>query len=281
MRREARPYGLVPAAAGVVLLLGMVACAGGAKPVLPKVESERETPSSAPAVAPETAPAATAPPAASNAADEKKAPSPNTIEIEGEGAAKKAPVTLLEASRAEKARRAQTQQRPRTVITNKTLSQYNKGQLTIVDPKGTSKAGPKVAEAPAEAHGTVRGEDYWKMRGLDIRTRWKEAADRVKELEQSAADWRRRFYGESDATARDLKIKPEWDRTLDELRQSRLAVEGAKKDLTQFLEEGREAGALPGWLREGIDLEPAPDPPQPKPTDAIEPPIVKTDGRNG
>ena len=37
-----------------------------------------------------------------------------------------------------------------------------------------------------------------------------------------------------------------------------MEVEARQEELAQFLEEGREAGALPGWLREGIDLEPEP-----------------------
>jgi hypothetical protein len=280
MQLDARLRKLAPAATGLLLLVAMSSCAGRSKPVLPKVESERETPRAAPA-----APAEDATPPGEGAAvpspaspeEVKKTPSPNTIEIEGEDAGKKPSVSLLEASRAEKARRAKAQ-RPVAVITNKTLSQYNKGQLTIADPKAP-KAPKTVGEPPSEVKGG-RGEDYWKTRGLDIRTHWRESADRVKEFEQSAADWRRRFYGESDATTRDLKIKPEWDRTLDELRQARLSVEAAKKDLAQFLEDGRQAGALPGWLREGVDQEPAAEPPPPKPTDAIEPPILKIDGRN-
>jgi len=274
MQRQARLHKLAPAAMGIVLLAILSACAGSSKPVLPKVESEKETPRAVPAEPAEAPPAAADGPATASPEEGKKGPSPNTVEIEGQDAATKPSVSLLEASRTEKARRAKAQ-RPRAVITNKTLSQYNKGQLTIADPKSARK----VEEPPPQVGG-ARGEEYWKMRGLDIRTRWRESTDRVKELEQSAADWRRRFYGENDATARDLKIKPEWDRTLDELRAARLAVEGAKKDLAQFLDDGRQAGALPGWLREGIDQEPEAEPPPAKPTDAIEPPILPPPGRN-
>ena len=38
---------------------------------------------------------------------------------------------------------------------------------------------------------------------------------------------------------------------------TRVATKGAE-EVAAFLEEGRRAGALPGWLREGIELEPEP-----------------------
>jgi hypothetical protein len=51
----------------------------------------------------------------------------------------------------------------------------------------------------------------------------------------------------------------------------------AQKELADFLEEGRVAGALPGWLREGLDEEP--EPPKKKeekpPAEAIDTPILE------
>ena len=98
-----------------------------------------------------------------------------------------------------------------------------------------------------------------RSRCTSTRTRWKKAAEEVKELEQSAAGWRRRFYAENDPYARDSQVKPEWDRVLDRLGKARADVDAAKKELGDFQEEGRRAGALPGWLREGSELEPAPE----------------------
>ena len=39
-----------------------------------------------------------------------------------------------------------------------------------------------------------------------------------------------------------------------------------KEELEATLEEGRQAGALPGWLREGVDLEPEQRPYDPPPS---------------
>ena len=51
-------------------------------------------------------------------------------------------------------------------------------------------------------------------------------------------------------------IKPEWDRTLDRLHEARRTIDRAQEQLDLALEEGRIAGALPGWLRHGEELEP-------------------------
>ncbi|HVT15121.1 MAG TPA: hypothetical protein VHQ90_02930 [Thermoanaerobaculia bacterium] len=190
--------------------------------------------------------------------------------------------TLAEAGKAEKERRANAP-RPKVVITNKTLKHYATGQLTVADSKKKKGEGAKETTAQRTANGgggppsatdAARDEWYWRHRVLEIRQHWRRAVDRVKELEESAADWRRRFYSQDDPYVRDGQIKPSWDRALDELRQSKAEVEANKRDLAAALEEGRMKGALPGWLREGIDLEPA-EPKPVSPTESIEPPIVK------
>jgi hypothetical protein len=103
----------------------------------------------------------------------------------------------------------------------------------------------------------VQDEQYWRNRALEIRQRWKSAAEEAVELEKNAASLRRRFYAEADPYVRDTKVKPEWDRVLDRLEEARAEIEIAKEELAALQEEGRRAGALPGWLREGADLEPA------------------------
>ena len=86
--------------------------------------------------------------------------------------------------------------------------------------------------------------------------RWRDSVDRVEELEGEVAELRRRFYMEDDPFYRDSQIKPAWDRSLDQLTIAKDEVVAAKEDLDELLEEGRRQGALPGWLREGIEFEP-------------------------
>jgi hypothetical protein len=193
------------------------------------------------------------------------------------GAEDGGPVTLADAAKAEKERRARAGQ-PIAVVTDKTLPKYaRKGQITVADPKEQEKKAG--ATAPTGAPGEpVRDEPYWRGRALDIRLRWRQAADDVKELEQRSTELRQRFYGEDDLFIRDNQIKPEWDRVLDRLRQARLDADAARQELVQLLEEGRSAGALPGWLREGEDQEPEEESKEKEtatPAQSIEPPVLE------
>jgi hypothetical protein len=196
---------------------------------------------------PEPAPAEPTP-APDKTLDQTPSPSPDNVDVVDPGG-ESGPVSLVQAAKAERERRANSGE-PVAVITDKTLPHLPKGKLTYAD----TKKKPVSAEAPTADN--AHGEQYWRDRAVDVRTRWKKAADEVKELEESAAGWRRRFYAENDPYARDSQVKPEWDRVLDRLGKARTEVEDTKKELEELLEEGRRAGALPGWLREGAELEP-------------------------
>ena len=194
-----------------------------------------------------------------------------------------AQLTLAEAAKVERERKAEAAP-PRIVINNKTIHRYAKGgQLTVAEPKKKPAPAPPAPAAaaagatPAAVAPLARDEKYWRGRALEIRQRWRKASDRIKELEEDIGLLRRRFYAQDDPYVRDGQIKPAWDHALDELRESRAAVQAAKKELTDFLDEGRIAGALPGWLREGVDLEPKQEKPV-DPTQPIETPIYKDNG---
>lgn len=261
----------------ILLLLGALLALGchstAPQPVArtdqPKEETKAPAAAPSPAKTPEPAPAA-APPRQGDAAPVVVDPGSD------EG---KQPQTLIEASRAEKERRANAG-KPVAVITDKTLPKYaSKGQITVADPKKDkkdAKASATTASAPA-----VKDEQYWRGRARELRETWKQAADEVKDLEQKSITLRQKFYNESDTFLRDTQIKPDWDRVLDRLRQARQEVETAKQDLTRFLEEGRAAGALPGWLDEGSEIEPADEAAKKKePVPAmqsIEPPVINDD----
>jgi len=176
--------------------------------------------------------------------------------------------SLADAARAAREQKAHAAP-PAHVITDKNIKQYAaKGQITVAAPAR------KTAEAAVEA-APVRDEQYWRSRALEVRLRWRKAAEDVKELEQAAAGWRRRFYAENDPYVRSGQIKPEWDRVLDRLEEARAEVEASKTELAELLEEGRTAGALPGWLREGVDEEPKEEPEPSNEHKAIDPPKVE------
>lgn len=241
---------------GVLLLVPLTGITGCA-PVLPPVTRTKAVekpapppPDPTPAPAAESLPAPSPSPTPEAAPPPGKSPGkPSTTDVVDPGG-DNGTVSLVQAAKAERARRSHAGE-PVAVITDKSLPHLPKGQLTFV--------APAKKKAPAAKPGggvEARDEQYWRGRALDIRTRWKKAADEMKDLEQSAAGWRRRFYAENDPYARDSQIKPEWDRVLDRLGKTRAEVEAAKKELQGFLEEGRRGGALPGWLREGTEQEP-------------------------
>jgi hypothetical protein len=118
-------------------------------------------------------------------------------------------------------------------------------------------AGSTAATNPAAASAALT-EEYWRSQALKIRLDWKTAVEEVDELQAEVADLRRRFYQEDDPFYRDNEIKPSWDRALDRLQEAKSAAEAQERKLSRFLDEGHRAGALPGWLREGIEYEPPP-----------------------
>jgi hypothetical protein len=250
--------------------LSMSGCRGTPQPVT-RADPPRET--KTPAAAPSTSPTSE-PPAASPVAPRREGDAaPVVVDPGVDGTA--TPQTLVEASRAERERRAAAG-KPIAVINDKTLPRYaSKGQITVADPKKDKKKG--AAPAPI-AVPEVRDEQYWRGRARELRESWRQAVDEVKDLEQKSTALRQKFYSESDTFARDTQIKPDWDRVLDRLRQARLDVDAAKQELSQFLEEGRVAGAMPGWLDEGIEDEPVDEAAKKKEpassVQPIEPPVI-------
>ena len=240
---------------GAILVLVLLAagCRGATPEPVARAGEEKPkaaAPAPAPPATPPAAPAAEAPPKA-------QAPRDDAPVVVDPGGGDGKEVSLAEAAHTERERRAHAGQ-PVAVINDKTLPKYAaKGQITVADPKQKKEGGEARAQAAA-AQEQIRDEQYWRGRALDIRERWRQADDDVKALEQRSAELRQKFYLETDDFNRDNQIKPEWDRVLDKLRQARLDVETSQKELADFLEEGRTAGALPGWLREGEDEEPEP-----------------------
>jgi hypothetical protein len=206
------------------------------------------------------------------------APKPTTVVVidDGGAQAEAAPKTLAEAAEAERERRASAP-KPVVVLDNKNLAAYGKDQKLTVANSSTSQSGTATAATEA-AEAAQRDEAYWRDRGFEIRKRWREAADQVEVLQAKAEGLRRRFYSADDPYIRDGQIKPEWDKTLEELDKQRHAAEQGASEVEAFMNAGREAGALPGWLRAGVDLEPvqkplkAPSAEPMEPVEATEPP---------
>lgn len=235
------------------LLTASAACSGAPRP-----------PAEPP---PPTAPASAPPPAL--AAAQPQPPEPRVV-IEPTEPEAEAPPTLAEAAQRERQRRRRTGE-PIAVINDTNLKEHAVGQLTFMEDDAEAAAAGGAEAAGAEAP----DEQYWRQRILAVRQRLAEAATAVPELEEKVAELRRRFYEADDAYYRDSRIKPAWDRTIDQVAQARATVEALRSELEVALEEGRRAGALPGWLREGIDLVPPEPEPKPETYEPGEPVIVE------
>lgn len=202
------------------------------------------------------------------AAKERGAAADPTVVQIGPDPADGEPRTLAEAAAAAREkRRREGRPRATVVIDNDNLAAFGaQGQVTVVTPGTESKPEESATAADAGAPGEratpprgpagPRDEAYWRGHVLDIRTRWADAAREVERLEGQADQLRWDFYAEDDPYYRDERIKPEWDRVLDELRRARQDVRAYREELAEAIEQGRRAGALPGWLREGVELEP-------------------------
>ncbi|MCP4204713.1 MAG: hypothetical protein GY769_22625 [bacterium] len=212
-----------------------------------------------------------------------------TVVIEEEDAEQSKRRSLVEAAAAERKRR-ETAGESIAVITNENLSDFSEGQLTEM---GEPEAPPDAAKPDAGGRTdspssmamdeTADAEAYWRGRVLKARKDWASAVEEISHLESRIAELRQRFYAEEDPYYRDSQIKPSWDHALDRLEEAKAAAEKHRIEVHDVLEEGRRASALPGWLREGIDLEPEVvesdrDPGMPPPGEYVpEEPKVATD----
>ena len=219
-------------------------------------------------------PILTAPPVPSTAAEDggEKAPTGGAAEkaepeddgsllIVGDGARVAGQTTtrdLIEASNREKERRRESDQ-PGLVVTDDNLAEKAEGGRLTFAQRATGRE-DQVERAQEVLEGYAEQEQYWRDRARTIRTNWRDAFDRIDELEADASELRRRFYAEEDVELRDRDIKPAWDRTLELLKQARNTVDRSREELDLMMEEGRRAGALEGWLREGLELEPVQEP---------------------
>lgn len=252
----------------VGILAGMGAGCGSASRAAPVV------PTTTAAVVPKPPVQAAAPKDEQGAKALPPLPEKDTVVVIDSGGGKhaKPPATLLEASKAEKERRQErTKQGAHPiVITDSNLKTFATGKLTTAKPahaadkeqkaadkgqknlkdKGAGKAVPD-ADAPG-------AEKYWRNRVLEIRRRWHDAVKAQDDLEGKIAKLRREFYAADDPYYRDSQIKPAWDKALADLDSARQEAKDAQDQLATALEAGRKAGAPPGWLREGVELEPKP-----------------------
>jgi hypothetical protein len=174
-----------------------------------------------------------------------------TIVIDEGGERAAGEISIVEAARAEKLRR-QTAGPPIAVINNKNLPEHATGTLS------TGSVPAKPVDTSSSPDTVAAREEYWRSKVREARQAWHDAEVEIAGREAEVAEFRKRFYAEDDPFRRDEQIKPAWDHALELLAASKRRSRESGEAVGAILEEGRRAGALPGWLREGFDLEPQP-----------------------
>jgi hypothetical protein len=143
------------------------------------------------------------------------------------------------------------------VITNETL----KGGTPVPGKKGTVTILPGATAAPDSSTGynpaaeprdsTGRSEQDWRRLVASHQKKASEAEDEVRRLESEARKLENDFYAWDDGTYRDNVIKPNLEKTREDLQKARLRAESYRQAQENLREEARKAGAPPGWLRPG------------------------------
>jgi hypothetical protein len=164
--------------------------------------------------------------------------------------------TLVEASDAAR-RRKEAGDRPGApiaVITDQNLKSFSqKGELTTASPDQPAEApSPSFDEDSEEPE----SEQHWREQALDLRLSWQRVLDERRELENQAAELRRRFYSEDDPFVRDRQVKPDWDRVLDRISGTKIEEQRIQRELDDLYEEAAAAAVDLSWLEEGSELEP-------------------------
>lgn len=252
---ERRRWRRLPAALPLAVAIGAIAACA------PRAQPRSLPPQAVTQQSPDPAPPSELPVAAPVAADNK------TVVIDAGGDQGAGEVSLAEAARTEKIRR-QNAGPLIAVINNKNLPAHATGALSTGSAPLTSSEASATLDAQAEQ------EAYWRRRVRASRQQWHDAELEIAVRQTEIAELRQQFYAEDDPFRRDEQIKPAWDFALERLAAAKKASGESRTLVDAVLEEGRRAGALPGWLREGLELEPQALKAAPETVDPGEPKVL-------
>lgn len=116
--------------------------------------------------------------------------------------------------------------------------------------------GPQAARSPVAPQESISvstpfygDERYWKKRTADL-AKARDLA--TAEIEKIQADLNQKwtFYYAADDPGYRGQLRSEIDTLTEQLESARAKGAKAAEDIDKLAEEGRKAGALPGWLRE-------------------------------
>lgn len=243
-------------------MLLVALCVGGTLACAGNNSSEAFPSQTVSQVTPQLEPPPPLPPPAPNIREVQPATPRSTVKVIDEGGSATKPRTLAEASKLAKARKGE--HGPSVVsINDENLREYSeKGEVIVLEsapaaPNPVDDQAALVDPTVSNVDSTVRDEEYWRNRALELRMGWRRTVDRIQELTLESAALRQRFYAEDDPYVRDGQLKPSWDRVLDRIEQLKTRSEQYDRELEVFIEEGRQSQAHQGWLNQGWELEPS------------------------
>jgi hypothetical protein len=133
---------------------------------------------------------------------------------------------------------------PKRVYTNKDLP------ASASKPLPTTPASPATATTPvASETATPKGESYWRERLAPYRARIIENADKVIALRRRIIDLTIDLSNIGPLNARRGGVETERQRLITEADALDASIKTDKAAIAVIEEEGRRAGALPGWFR--------------------------------
>jgi hypothetical protein len=154
----------------------------------------------------------------------------------------------VQAAKRERERRAKI--KSVRVFTNKDIQEYLAKHKSI---PAEEQADVDDSAPQTQTSETVdpyeKEEQYWRSRYRDAAARITAAKDKINQLQAEADDLTRAFYATADPHKRE-EINDERNKRLEDMDLAKGELDEANVALDALQEEGRKAGALPGWFRD-------------------------------
>ena len=161
--------------------------------------------------------------------------------------------TIADIARKERARQKQFQEQNRRTYTNATATVAPAPPRPAESAAGETTPAVKTDAAPAEPAGPVdnqgRGEKYWRDQFQKTREDLRRAEEKVQLLEARVKELNTQLLNRSDIYNRENRIGAEITAAQKDLDAARIEAEQARNKISNFEEELRGAGGLPGWAR--------------------------------
>lgn len=165
---------------------------------------------------------------------------------------------LVELSKKEKARRAQTG--AHKTFTNKDIEAFkaknkqggknaSSSTKAVNQPQTQEETSEDTSSEDAPVYDFDKEEVYWRGRYQEAKARIEKAQKEVDRL-QPIVDQLKQTYVESKDPTVVTQFQDAVERRTEELESAKKELEAAQQGMDDLEEEGRKAGALPGWFRD-------------------------------